>query len=244
MYSTGDDRSTIVPTLGATHILFAREHNRIARILHYLNPHWSDERLFQEARKIVAAQIQHITYSSYLPLVLNKRVRTVNNLNCVKRGFNTVYDPSVDATTSNVFGVSAFRFGHSQVPNFQKIFNEYRKPDVVLPIQNTFNRPRMNFLQNGCGADGINRWMVSEGQSSDDRFLDDGVRNYLFLDERGDSLDLAALNIQRGRDHGVPGYNVWRKWCGLKPAIRFGRGPGGLINHDTKTAVLLASVYR
>ncbi len=59
-----------------TALLWIREHNRVAGQLAILNPHWNDERLFDESRRIVGAEIQHITYTEYLPILLGKDVMT------------------------------------------------------------------------------------------------------------------------------------------------------------------------
>lgn len=58
----------------AMHALWVREHNRIANTLHVLNPQWKSERLYQEARKIVGALLQHITYNEWLAVLFNDTV--------------------------------------------------------------------------------------------------------------------------------------------------------------------------
>lgn len=72
MLTTGDSRINQTPTLAVLHTLLLREHNRVADILSNLNPLWTDEKLYQEARKIVIAEIQHITYQEWLPLNFGK----------------------------------------------------------------------------------------------------------------------------------------------------------------------------
>lgn len=97
------------------HTLWLREHNRVASQLALLNPHWDDERVYQEARKVVGAEIQHITFNEWLPIILGMNYMDENRLSPLKSGMSNDYDPDVEPSITNAFATAAFRFGHSLV---------------------------------------------------------------------------------------------------------------------------------
>jgi peroxidase len=101
-FISGDSRVNINPQLTVMHTLWMREHNRVAKELAEMNPRWDDERLFQEARRIVIAEIQHITYNEWLPLVLGKKYFK-------KIQKYSQYNDKVDASVSNSFATAAVR---------------------------------------------------------------------------------------------------------------------------------------
>lgn len=68
---------------GALHRALLQEHNNIGEQLAHLNPDWSEEDVFFEARRIVTAQIQHISYSEFLPIVLGQETTAKEGLKWV-----------------------------------------------------------------------------------------------------------------------------------------------------------------
>uniref|UniRef100_A0A4W5PWT2 Eosinophil peroxidase n=1 Tax=Hucho hucho TaxID=62062 RepID=A0A4W5PWT2_9TELE len=105
----GDSRANEHLGMIALHTLFLREHNRLVKELHLLNPHWSPDTLYQEARKIMGAVHQILTWEHYLPRVLGETPTSL--LMPPYRG----YDPEIDPSIANVFSAAAFRFAHVTV---------------------------------------------------------------------------------------------------------------------------------
>lgn len=61
--------------MAAVHTLWAREHNRLVDGLRNLNnTQWTDDDVYQEARRIVIAMMQHITYNEWVNNVLGEFV--------------------------------------------------------------------------------------------------------------------------------------------------------------------------
>ena len=154
----GDPRVNVVPSLSSLHTMFVREHNRIAEQLARINPHWDDELLFQESRKISIAQMQHIVFNEYLPIILGDETMRQYQLKVSHTAYSDVYDNSVDPRITSSFSAASFRFGHSTVPNHQKAMDQSYHVQEVVPIDKTYNNPNMSFSY----CDGLTRWLVNE----------------------------------------------------------------------------------
>ncbi|XP_055956248.1 peroxidase-like protein 3 [Patella vulgata] len=182
-----------------------RLHNTIVQKLDD-NTDWDGERLYQETRKIVGAILQRITYLEFLPEIFNKRTLRKYNL---KDG-NYKYNINIDPSIANVFATAAFRFGHSLIPDFLVIDGE------KVRSRKLFNNPKFIFEK----LKALVKSVLYNPSETVDRFLTKEITDHLFeVDDL--SFDLAAFNIQRGRDHGLPPYNTFRRLCGLNPVVTF-----------------------
>ncbi|XP_019647170.1 PREDICTED: myeloperoxidase-like [Branchiostoma belcheri] len=240
----GDVRVNEQPGLTSMHTVFLREHNRIARRLSQLNPHWDDDRVFFETRKIVGALMQKITYGEDLPHVLGPDAMYAFYLSLTPNGqFYSGYNRYENPTISNVFATAAYRFGHSLVDNHFLRYDPDFNEASVCPIRLAFSFFNPSPVLNN-GPDSILRGLTTQPHQDFDRFMVSGLTKKLFADPPGSDrgLDLAALNIQRGRDHGLPGYNSFRSRCGLSAATGF----DGLAREipDPNMRQRLQSLYR
>ncbi|XP_067680260.1 peroxidase-like [Haliotis asinina] len=242
-FKAGDERVDEQMSLTSMHTIWLREHNRVVRKLARINKHWDDERLFQETRRIVGAMMQHITYAEFLPVVLPPKFYNKFRLRPSKGPVN-IYNDSVDASVRNAFATAAFRFGHSMIRTFFSCPNRRYKGEKNIQLRHLFGNTSIVISSSGDAINQLTRGLLVDGANSVDRYVSPEVSDFLFSDDEGNSLDLMSLNIQRGRDHGLPGYNDWRRWCGLPETHGFKTDDGGLLDHSDDVAKVLESLYR
>ncbi|XP_071750194.1 LOW QUALITY PROTEIN: salivary peroxidase/catechol oxidase-like [Lepeophtheirus salmonis] len=238
-FLAGDARVNEQTVLAMIHTLFAREHNRIAGELKKVNPHWNDETIFQETRHIIAALISHINYNEFLPMVLGKEVMQQHDLILLKNGYSNSYDTFTNPSASTVFVSAAFRFGHSLLPSTIERWSKTHRYIGSQRLSEMLQQPYD--LYKAGWADNYLMGLVNQVAQALDDSLSQEVTNHLFQEPgKKFGLDLAALNMQRAREHGVPGYNGWREWCGL-PKIHRWSDLRGLMSNSSVHGY--ASIY-
>ena len=153
-------------------------------------PSLTDEQIYQQARAIVVAEIQAITYEEFLPTLLGRG----------SVGAYHGYDADVNPNIANEFSTAAFRFGHSLLNDDVEFFgNDGRAVHDEVALSEAFFNPD---LLRETGIDSILKYVASSQSQEIDNQIVDSLRNFLFGAGEG-GLDLSSLNIQRGRDHGL-----------------------------------------
>ncbi|MCR9202196.1 MAG: hypothetical protein NXI04_26435 [Planctomycetaceae bacterium] len=210
LFLAGDVRANENVALTAMHTVWVREHNRIAEELLTEAPHLTDEQVYQQARELVIAQIQAVTYNEFLPALLgDQALQSYQG-----------YDPDVDASIATEFSTAAYRFGHSMLSSELLRSNNdgTEAAEGNIALQDAFFAPQ-EIIDHGI--DSVLIGVTSQSANEIDNQLIDDVRNFLFGPPGAGGFDLASLNIQRGRDHGVASYNQVRADIGLAPVASF-----------------------
>ncbi|VDM57623.1 unnamed protein product [Angiostrongylus costaricensis] len=194
LFLLGDSRVNENPGLLSFGIILYRWHNILAQKIQKENPSWTDEELFQAARRWLIATLQKIIFYDFLPALINEEVKPY-----------TKYMPHVPPGISHAFAAAAFRFPHSIVPpamilrknvnacewNAQDIVQEYTVDEIILG-------------------------MASQVSEADDIIVVEDLRDYIFGPMHFTRLDVVASSIMRGRDNGLPSYNMLRKAFNLR----------------------------
>ena len=222
VFVSGDERAREQVGLTSMHTLFNREHNRLAAELeaqyrmlpdidgitpgHMDYEKTLDEKVYQEARKLVGGMMQAITFNEFLPALLGGGAP----------GTYGGYDAGVNPGIANEFSTAAYRFGHSTLSSVLLRLDANGNEIAAghLALRDAFFTPETVLTDANGGIDPVLRGLVSQLGQEVDPFLVDDVRNLLFGPM---GFDLAALNMQRGRDHGLPSYNQMRATMGLTP---------------------------
>jgi hypothetical protein len=227
LFAVGDVRANENPLLIAMHNLFVREHNLVCDELLEVHPDWSDEQLYQHARKIVGGKIQAIVYEEWLP-VLGVPIAPY-----------TGYNPEVNPQLFNEFTAAGFRVGHTLLNGNLNLLDpdgsQMERGDMTL--RDVFFNP--NMVTSVGGLDPFLQGMAAQRMQTFDSKVVDDVRNFLFGPPGAGGLDLVAININRGRERGLPDYNTLREALGLKKHIYFAQ-----VNNRADVFARLMVVYQ
>lgn len=222
-FLAGDIRANENVVLIGMHTLFVREHNRLCDQIAIDFPVWAgqDELIYQHARRIVGGIMQTITMREFLPALLGSNAPEPY----------TFYNKDVDPSIATEFSTAGYRIGHTMLSSNLKVGTS-----GTLALRDAFFRP--SYVQTN-GIDALLQGAFLQVMQEIDGQIVDDVRNFLFDSPTvSHLLDLATLNIQRGRDHGLPDYNSVRVAYGLTAKASFAE-----ITSNTTVQTQLANLY-
>ena len=232
LFVAGDVRANENPLLLSLHLLFVREHNRLCQEwidedpnLDPTNP-FIDEELYQRARKVVGGMLQHIVYEEWLPTI------------GIDLGDYRGYDAEMNPCVTNTFSAAAFRWGHTMINDMvMRVEMDGETSELGnISLKDAFFNPLESLR---LPVEVYFKGMGVQMQQNLDCQLVNSVRNFLFEHNSFlGGLDLAAINIQRGRERGLMDYNSLRETVGFQPRTAFNQ-----ICENGEVTAILEEIY-
>ncbi|XP_022170134.1 peroxidase-like isoform X2 [Myzus persicae] len=238
-YLSVDPTINGAPQMAVVITSLLRLHNYLCDELIYLNPNWDDERIYQEARRILIAMHQHITYNEFVPILLGRDFARENYLLPMTDGFDDSYDQYLNPTTTTSFTAAAYRSVHSSIRGFIEMVSEARNITSRIRLKDFFFKP--DIIQRQGNYDSFTRGLLKQHVQEIDQYFTEEISEFAIrFPERHRRVDLVSIDMARGRDYGEPPYNKFRKLCGLKEAKNF----DSLIDQmDKKHIEALSKMY-
>ncbi|ESP05095.1 hypothetical protein LOTGIDRAFT_151892 [Lottia gigantea] len=200
----GNVRVNVASGLISIQTIFHRFHNHIIDLLQSLLDSsqyvWDDEKLFQVTRKIVGAVIQNIAYKEFLPLLIGPAAMSQYGLTKYE---SSDYDSSISPGIFSSFSAAAFRYGHPAFPN------KWTHGTEKIPFSELFERPY--YVQADQGLEKTVKGMLEDSSQGAELKYSQALQVDLVNSTLVDGNDMAAIDIQRGRELGLPSYNTFRE---------------------------------
>ncbi len=162
---------------------------------------WNGERLFQAAKFGTEMQYQHLVFEEFA-----RKVQPQVDFFIVPDGFDTTINPDIVAEFAHV----VYRFGHSMLTESIDRYDPDFNANHIGLIEGFLNPSAFDdnhAVEDGLAAGDIIRGMTRQVGNEIDEFVTSALRNNLL----GLPLDLATINLARGRDTGVPSLNEARR---------------------------------
>lgn len=249
--------------LSMLHTLFAREHNAICDMLAARYPTWDDQRLFDVARLINAAVMAKLHTVEWTPAVLPNRALHaamnsnwygfLTNLTRTKDERRTVAEINIaDPIAGGIVGNGTNNHGvpYALTREFLSVYRLHSLLPDEIELYRTGESRASEVLSLAQLRQAASH-LVSRRYSMADLFYSFGRQHpgQLVLNNFPDTLqnlsipgagfyDLAAVDVLRDRERGVPRYNRFRRLLGMKPIARFED-----LTSDPEALARLRSVY-
>jgi hypothetical protein len=220
--------------------LFTLEHNAVCDHLKAANPTWSDEELFQRARLVVCALIAKIHTVEWTPAIISHPTTVTalraNWFGVVGERFTRTFGRiSGSEILSGIPGSETDHYGvpYSLTEEFSIVYRMHplipddyavrSAADDALLAEFTFRDLAGPAARTVLGQVSMTDLLYSFGTSHPGAIVLNNFPRFLQEFQRPDGKlnDLAAVDVLRTRELGVPRYNEFRRLLHLKPAEDF-----------------------